>query len=325
MEQLLLLQGVREASSLADPSAPRAVSQRSFDEARARSSFPDLPAARNIARQLGLPWAKVLSVAHEPRAAIPQRLGRKQGSAEHGFINDERVIFALRAVALRLGRDTLSLSQYRAEREQMLAIDRARFIHGGQLILPNEEQVMTHTGSWPEALRLAGLQEADRIEGRRAPSLVDLMERFYERYSTRPTLSALEAFASGNGIPFPDRRTQSFSKALAAWRAKRSAGGLPEPAESPPTRERPDYSSDVGAALPGERRQHKRRSAEECVAWMRRHMEGLPAGSRSTQHSYRDWARVREGAPSPSAFARHGGLSHVRSLAQEQMRAEASG
>jgi hypothetical protein len=207
----------------------------------------------------------------------------------------------------------------------MLDADRARFIHGGHLILPSEEQVIIYAGSWLAALSLAGLEETDESEGRAAPSLVALMERFHEHYATRPMLTHLEVFASGNGIPFPSRRQQHFGEALDAWKAKRSAEGLPEPAKSPPTRERPDYSRDVGAALPGERRQAKRRGAEECVAWMRRYLEGLPVGARSTLRSYSDWTKEREGAPSASSFSRHGGFAHVRSLAQEQMRAEASG
>jgi len=325
MEQLLLLQGVREVSRLACPSSPQAASQRAFDAARGRSTFSDLPAARNIARQLGLSWAKILSVAHEPDATVAQELGRKQRSAEEGWLRDEHIIYALRAVALRLGRQSLSLSQYRSEREQMLAADRTRFLHGRQLILPSDTQVIAHTGSWPEALRLAGLEEADASEGRRSPSLVALLERFHEHYGVRPTFADLEAFAAGNGIRFPATRQQRFSEALAEWRAKRSEEGLPEPAEPPRKRERPDYSRDVGAARSDEHRQHSRRDIEECVAWMRRYLEGLPAGVRSTQRSYRDWAREQDGAPGASTIGRQGGFMHVRKLAQEQMRAQAGG
>lgn len=166
------------------------------------------------------------------------------------------------------------------------------------------------------------LQEADPNEGRHAPSLVVLIERFHEHYATEPTHRALEAFASGNGIPFPAWRKERFSEALAEWRAKRATEGLPEPAKPPRPRERPDYSRDVGAALPGERRQDNLRSTEECVAWMRRYLEELPAGARSTQRSYRDWAREQDGAPGASTIGRHGGFGHVRKLAQEQMRAE---
>jgi hypothetical protein len=58
---------------------------------------------------------------------------------------------------------------------------------------------------------------------------------------------------------------------------------------------------------------------------VRCHLEELPAGGRSTQRSYVDWAKGREGAPFLGSLASNGGFAHVRRLAQEQMRAEAGG
>lgn len=328
MEQLMLLQGVHEVSLLADPSAPTEVSQRAFDAARAGSAFPDLPPARNIARLLGVGWGEVLGLAHEPEEVRAHRLGRKRPSAELVWLDDGYVAFALRAVALRLGTRSLSLAQYDAERQRMLAADRVRWLHGRALSLPNGDQVITRVGSWPKALRLAGLERSPAGKGQQGPpvpTLVDLLERFHAHYKAEPRRAELLAFAAGNGIQHPRVSRAGHAEGLAAWRAKRAAEGLPAPAPPAPMSERPDHSRDVGAARPGELRRAKRRSAEDCIAWMRRYLEGLPAGARSTQRSYREWARACAGAPAPGTFEQHGGFSRVRSLAQERMRADARG
>jgi hypothetical protein len=326
MEQLLLLQGVREVSERADPNAPTAVSQRSFDAARAASSFPDLPAARNIAAQLGMAWADVLHIAHAPATARSHRLGRKQTSEEQDWLSEEYVAFVLRLVARRLGKSALSLRDYRLERDCMLRNDRARFIHGGQLVLPNAEQIITRVGSWEEALRLAGMAPSQRArqdarpEHTSAPTICDLLERFYEHYEAQPTARDLKAFASGNGIPYSNERGVRFGEELTAWKAARKTRGLAVPEKPPPLKARADYSRDVGAAREGERRRHKWSDAEQCVTWMTCYLEELPATSRSTMRSYRDWTLRQDGAPAPDTLIRHGGFERIRRLAQERIR-----
>ncbi len=326
MEQLLLLQGVREVSERANPSAPTSVSQRAFDAASAGSAFPDLPAARNIAAQLGMSWADVLRLAHEREGTHAHRLGRKQSSEEQDWLIEEYVIFVLRLVARRLGKDTLSLRDYRLERARLLRADRARYLHGGQLVLPNEEQIITRVGSWEAALRLAGMtpheeRRDSRPESSSALLICDLLERFHEHYGVQPTIADLKAFASGNGIPYPSERAVRFSEALEQWKAARKARGLPVPEKPPPPKARADYSLDVGAAREGEYRRHKWADVEHCITWMVSYLEGLPATTRSTMRSYRDWAGHQDGAPSQHSLAQHGGFERVRRLAQERIRA----
>jgi sulfite reductase beta subunit-like hemoprotein len=112
-----------------------------------------------------------------------------------------------------------------------------------------------------------------------------------------------------------------FGEAVAAWKAERRAQGLPVPEKPPPPKARADYSRDVGAALPGERLRHKWRDVEDCVAWMVRYLEDVPAGARSTSRSYRDWTLRQDGAPAPDTLIQHGGFERVRRLAQERIRA----
>lgn len=328
MEQTLLIQGVRHVSEIAAPLDPSHASQRAFDGARPRSDFPDLPRARNIARSLGMVWADVLALAHEPEGVYAQRLGRKQTHAIEDYLSAEHVTYALQLVARRLGAHTISLSDYSTERAAMLRHDRARWLHGGQLILPNEDQVITVMGSWEQALAAADLaapragRGGSSTEREHAPTIPDLLERFHAHHGAQPTAGELRTFARANGIPFPNMREVRFNDALAEWKAWRARQGLPVPQAPPPPSERADYTRDVGAARPGERRREMIHPLEECVEWMRRHLEELPASARSTRRSYRDWAR-QHGAPAPSLLdTKHGGFSRVRRLAQERMRAE---
>jgi hypothetical protein len=69
----------------ANPDEPTTVSQRAFDAAaRARANRDsgagaDLPAARNIAKALRLPWRGVVALAHAPEGVQNHRLGVRAG------------------------------------------------------------------------------------------------------------------------------------------------------------------------------------------------------------------------------------------------------
>jgi hypothetical protein len=96
VDDLLLLQFVREVSILADRKRPEKVTQRAWDEAHstlgsAEGGDPDtcdlavspLPSsARSIARSLRRPWREVLEIAQEPPAEWSQNL------AEHSLACD---------------------------------------------------------------------------------------------------------------------------------------------------------------------------------------------------------------------------------------------
>lgn len=326
MEPLLLLQGVRHVSEIALPLDPKRVSQRAFDKARPGSDFPDLPAARHIVRSLGMGWADVLALAQEPESAQAHRLSHQQLDTLKGYLTTEYVVYVLGRVARRLGTRTLSRSDYSAERDAMLRHDRARWLHGRQLILPSEDQVVTFMGSWEKALVSAGLAAPPTERGgsakARAPTIPDLLERFYSHYGVQATAKDLETFARANGIPRRGYGDISFSQALAEWKEWRAAQGLLVPSAPPPPSERADYTRDVGAARSGEKRLKLEHPLEACVDWMCRYLEELPASTHSKQRSYGDWAR-QHGAPTRQLLAsKHGGFYRVRRLAQNRMRAE---
>jgi hypothetical protein len=327
MEPLLLIRGVREVSLLASPQAPTEVSQRAFDAARPRSaSFKDIPAARNIAAILRIPWSDVLTLAQEPIGVQNHRLSRKQTSAEQDWLTDDHIAFVLKLVAQRLNVTTLTTSQYRMGREAILKIDRARWLHGGQLLLPTHTQIRFAAGDWDKALALADLASrpglGDQGLAKPAPGTVEVLERCYEAHGAQPSAAELRTFARANGIPYRKNADKTWLEAISEWKANRRAKGLPVPNGLPPRKKRPDYGTDVGAALPGERRRSKWDDVEDCIPYVQRYLAQFPAGQRSTQIGYRDWSATQDPRPPHvSAFRQHGGWEAVRRKAQKRIRA----
>ncbi len=326
MEPLLLLRGVREVSLLADQVAPRAVTQRAFDDARARSAaHVRLPAARQIATELRMPWRDVLALAHEPDARHAHALGlRGREWAPEGWLTAARIAFALRLVAGRRRVATLTMGAYDAERDALLAEDRRDWLHGRRLRLPDAEAIRLAAGGWDAALAHAELPtdaRPPRAIKQTIASRSDVMDRFYDHYGEQPTQRALLAFARGNGIPMSDEHGRPWSETVAEWRQRRRERGLPEPRDAKRRGGRgakaPDYSADKGAARPGEQ-PHRGKWGDEaaCVASVARYLASLPAGERSTQAGYRRWASQHHGAPSPSRLAQHGGWEAVRRASQ---------
>jgi hypothetical protein len=325
VDALALLAGVREVAALANPDEPTTAAQRPFDAARKRSPrHAALPPARQITEQLRLPWCDVLAVAHEPEARQAQLLGTKtRAPSAQDWLTVEHVVTTLQLLAARLGVDSLSTGEYRAERARLLAGDRARWRSGRCLLLPDDEQVITVAGSWDAALRLAGLKTTSerRPVPQEGAALVDLLERFHDYYGVQPSLRNLQAFALGNGIPYPMRK-QPFGVAVAEWVASRRDRGLPASRVVKRVGGRghkaPDYSADVGAARAGERRLAKW-TRTNCAVAVARYLAQLPNGERSTERGYADWAATQPNGtvPAMSTILSLGGWEAVRREAQD--------
>jgi hypothetical protein len=206
-----------------------------------------------------------------------------------------------------------------------MAVDRARWLHGRWLLLPDDEQVIAVADSWDAALRDAGLKTtAERRPARQpsAPTLVDLLERFHDAHDFQPSARELRTFARGNGLPYPAERAQRFGAAVAEWKSQRGTAGLPEPRAVKKVGGRghkaPDYSADVGAARAGERLRAKWTRAS-CAAAVARYLAQLANGERSTQRGYSDWAatQLHGTTPAMSTILSLGGWEAVRRDAGE--------
>jgi hypothetical protein len=326
-EPLALLRAVREVATLADPAASQIVTQAAFDAARPTPGpYADMPRAKRITEQLRLrKWSRVLNVAHVPEEKYAQLLGWKTKNEEQDWLTQDYVTNLLKLVAHRRGADSLTLQDYDEERVKLVAEDHKRWLHGRQLLVPKSGQIEQALGSWTAALRLAELKtprerNATR-DATRAPTHAELLDRFWHHYKVLPMKPDLLAFARGNGIPYPGENKTTFGKERTAWIKARRAEGVAVPDETPPREECADYSRDVGAALPGERRRKQWRNVADCVAVLKRYLAQLPPGEPARAESYRAWARGN-GAPAPNQLTQHGGWTAVRKLAQGELQHE---
>jgi hypothetical protein len=325
-EPLALLQVVREVaqSSLADD--PRRISTRSWDAARHLSErFGDAPEARRICEHLRLPWEKIRELAFMSGHAERVALGHALGGEQADWLTEQYSNFVLKLMARRVGTSTLTPGQYRAEGQVMAGTDCSPRCRTLQLLIPTAEQIESLAGTWDEALVRADLAPRHGLGGHRAhvgpTPIAAVLDRCHEHHGTEPTLLELVVFAKANGIPFPRKeRGRPYNSYVEEWKVARIARGLTIPDGPPPEAERPDYSRDVGAALPGER-PAKRAWAEhdEVVRWVMRYLGDLNQRERSSQRGYDAWARGHDGAPWASVVQRHGGWAAVRGEAWKRM------
>jgi hypothetical protein len=326
----MLLREVREVAAFANPTEPQAVSQRAFDRVRASSvAHADLPAARQIARELKLKWPEVLAVAHAPENKRANLLANKNNRdhAPHGWLTDARIRYALQLVAGRLGVDALSRTAYSEERDVLLNEDARDWLHGRRLRLPDATAMVSARGDWPALLRIAGLKEYSPQKPaipQVIVSRVEVMDRFYDHYEEQPSFYALNEFARGNKIPMSQEGGRKYSEAVAEWRQGRHDRGLPEPrvVEYKGQVKRPRFSADMGAAKPGEHLYRGKWGDEGlCVAWVAYYLS-LHKGKKTTSRTYEEWVRHNSGSPVPYKFRRHGGWNVVRRKAEEQLKAQ---
>jgi hypothetical protein len=188
-----LLDGVAEVAALARPESPRTVSQRAFDDARARSLFyPGLPRAKRITEKLGMKWRDVLTVAHAWDDERGRLIDQRTRGPNAKWVTRGNAASALAVAAHRLGKESLTRDEYRRERAKMLADDAKRWMHGHQLRLPTAGQAVKAHGSWGDAVRAAGLQPPPNRGGCRGKAwiredCVNAVARYLREAGRRPT------------------------------------------------------------------------------------------------------------------------------------------
>ncbi|MBV8945847.1 MAG: hypothetical protein JOZ95_10525 [Solirubrobacterales bacterium] len=325
-EPLALLHVVRDVARSSPAEDPRRVSTRTWDGARELGErFTDVPAARRICEHLRLPWEKIRELAFMDGHAQRIALGHALGDEQANWLTTEYSCFALRLIARRLGAATVTPGQYRAVRQATLGSGRGRRSIARRVLIPTAEQIQTLAGGWDEALAQAGLAPRHGLGGHHARvgpvPIVEVLDRCYEHHGTEPTLGELVLFARANGIPFPRKeRGRPYRSYVKEWKDRRSARGLDTPDGPPPKCERPDYTVDVGAALPGESRAKSAwADRKEVVAWVTRYLDELKARDCASQRAYAAWARQQDGAPWASVLARHGGWVAVREEAWQRL------
>jgi hypothetical protein len=333
VDQLILLQGVRDVSLLVNADEPTAVTRCAFDaaaEQAASNGGPPLPTAKQIAERLRKKWRVVLTIAQEPPEKHSHLLGNKEREEPaQEWLTDDYVAYSLRRVANRLRVTTLTRGAYKAERDAILAEDARRWGHERPLLIPSADAITAFAGDWDAALLLAGLEVGVRpsrgAAAGAAASQLDVMDWFYDEHGEQPTRAGLYDFARASNVCMSGEGGRKWSETITAWRQRRRDEGLSEPRVVERKGGRGHHAPNYGATgattpftsrAPGSSTGHSHfrnwRKRSDCVAWVERYIQSLPPGEHSTKREYAAWARKQDGAPSYSRFDRHGGWESVR-------------
>lgn len=298
-----------------EPKAPEKVSQRHYDTARGVAGHPDAPTAKQTAARLGMPWKEVLALALDPTRSVDSVLGKKEGEEDQPWLTSEDVRAALRIVARRLGKQTLKPVEYREERRLMLGRARRSYQHRAELSLPTEGQIERITGSWDEALEIAGLKSRPLSGGGTGVPIVAVLELFLETFGYLPGVSQLEGFARVQGVPLVKReRGKPYADYIAELTVERAEWGKWTPAK-PLSGAKPKLDAPVPGLtalltrFPDAQKRRKRWTPEECIEALARLLTEWPNDRRLTEDAYQEASRSRDDLPSLSSLQRRGGAT----------------
>lgn len=284
-------------------------SQRRFDAHRAEAGLARLPRADSICARLGISWSTLVELPSRNQSGRAISFGRVgTNESEAAWVTLEQISFALRLVAVRLNRATVSSADYRRER--------ARIVPAGVRLLPDENQILRTTKSWGAALTIAGLAADDELERdlERMAGVHRVLDKALGAHGVVPSLHELERFAEANGLALPDRLFP-YPEVVEFWRETRIDQGRDVPEYTPRDLPRPNFARRV---LDGESQRVRRGYWTEALAVeaMRRFLASRRSGEATTRKAYVDWQNGNREAPAASYLdASLGGFARIRQLA----------
>lgn len=312
-----LLEIVAAVARLANPSAPLLVRQADYDAARADAGYPDAPTGKQTAQRFGLAWRELLTLALDEERNLDKAVGHRVGADEDAALDEAGIRAALRTVALRLDRRTLTVFEYRREREEMLASASLRH-HPVELYLPSDYQILRVAGSWEAALEISGLDPRVESASPKGLPIIDAIEIALEATGCLPTRNELHTFAAANGFSVA-RGRRPFSEYVAELSARRDGWGKWTPLGRPPHAQRPDWGASY--ELPRNvnlvRKRRRRWTREECIAALGRLLDEL-GNERLTQRVYQQRTTGRRDLPPLFSLQRHGKFSELLAEARKR-------
>ncbi|HLH13824.1 MAG TPA: hypothetical protein VKV16_03470 [Solirubrobacteraceae bacterium] len=312
-----LLDAVAAVARAANPEEPHLTRQVDYDAARASAGYPDVPTGKQTAQRFGLAWRELLVLALDESRDRDKAVGYLAAEPEDDSLDESGVRLALRTIALRLGKRTLTGLEYRRERAEMLAAA-SLHRHPIELSLPSEWQILRAAGSWDAALEIAGFERGPAPRAPKGLALVDALELALEAIGCLPTRNELERFAAANRLSIAKGR-RGYAKELAELRARRADWGKWTPQAPPPPGQRPDWRVQV--ELPGNvplvERRKREWTRDECIAAIRRLLAEL-GSERLTQRVYQQKAAGRRDLPALPSVQRHGRFIELVAEARQQ-------
>jgi hypothetical protein len=150
----------------ARPDKPEAVSMRAWDDARADAGYPNAPRAHAITQRLEVSWRELVRIALDRPDDAWRQLTHAAADKGRRGVSLERILVALRQVAVALDQDTLTRADYVRGRAEILApAQRAKHPDAEEALPPLEfiDNLLRRKGfDWDELLRRAGLAPSTR-------------------------------------------------------------------------------------------------------------------------------------------------------------------
>lgn len=296
---------VREVALVADPDFPDRITMVQFDDARATAGHPDAPSARASCMALKMKWRELLERVFDPeRDPVMSAAAHRRQAARIPV--EEEIFFALRFVAMKRDRETLTYDEYDLFRLELIEEDKRRMRSASFLehVLPTAGQIWNACGKdWAFALSLAQLKSAKERKHARAADLDEVYGAFVETTGARPAgWATLDRFAQRANMPMR-RRTgrEKFEKVEKAILAQRKKQGLDTPDEKIDNRTASTFEipPELAARLTqaAANRPPREWTYETVLAGLTEYVKSLKAGERATQHHY---SAKRVGTPWPS-------------------------
>jgi hypothetical protein len=313
---------VRDVCRHVDRPRARAVTQPQFDAARKAAGHPNAPSAQRICVRLKRGWQEVKEIALSSKRNVDQSAVTKTREPPSPWIGTGICVFALKLVAEWLGVESMTAREY-DQAATVLRRERSRRSKHGRLLLPTSGQIKVRFGTWPKALKAAGLNPVAVRKKVLGMTYVDALELCLEETDTLATARDLRTFMQARQLilQYRERLQEGLThgSAIKQLRARRAAAGTETPDGYTPQALRPDYRTAGGTIsgptrLPGV-------TDERCVQFLMRFLVES-AGGKQTEAAYGPWSAATPGAPPPSTMRRRGrpGFAAMRTEAAERLR-----
>lgn len=228
-----------QALKLGEKLDPLLLTQDVWDAARERSGYPDAPSARQVCwrlrdqRNRPFAWRELLELVFDPEADIQQVEVARTRRPRLLRVAPDAVWYSLRRVA---GEEpTITLHEYAQGYQRLIREDRRRRPPGTvgiEDVLLTPGQVLYECGSWPDALRRAGLEVRSEHYTAGRVSLKEAALRFTQEVGALPTPKLLRFFAQQQGFALENiDHSRTWATRLQDYRAYISEQGLSEPPE----------------------------------------------------------------------------------------------
>jgi hypothetical protein len=282
-----------------------------------------VPTAQQICRRLnanraqGRSWPEWVAIALDENASLDQVAGRGRTDQLAGAPASDSIAFAIKWVTSRTGAVPSAVGYDQARDAMRLRIPK-RYRH----VLPTAAQITQVTGTWEEALAIAGFEARQPERAGGGVPAADMVRAFARANHAWPTKRALEQFGHDarvrwrrphqDGVALRDVVEEVHTRMVGAgesppalnerWRAERGRPNV-DP-DAPALREVPAAAETWTPDA----------AADAVAAWLRSRR-----GREVTWRAYIADAAGNPLLPGGSTITRLGGWAHVRSQARQRI------